>query len=286
MPSEWRSHADAAPNGYLYHYTSQDGIVGIVTSGTVWATCIHYLNDSMEWKYALELATDSIRRRQLKAQGDTHKRFYDLLVARLRSIEKIFIYVISFSEAGDLLSQWRAYSGGGPGFSLGFSYNDLTYVAQRQHFHIGRCIYNESLQEKLIEELLDEALGALTPIVTGDAKEREHALKQRCQLFYMAFLRLAPLFKASGFSEEREWRMISAPLSANDLRTFVRPGKNFLTPTLAVPFQNARSRLILKDVIVGPSEHRLLSFDALWLLLGSKSIRGVTFTYSTVPYRG
>ena len=39
----------------LYHYTSQEGLLGILSSKTLWATRIQYLNDSTEFAYTLAL---------------------------------------------------------------------------------------------------------------------------------------------------------------------------------------------------------------------------------------
>src|SRR6266568_442547 len=39
----------------LYHYTSQEGLLGILSSKTLWATRIQSLNDSTEFAYTLAL---------------------------------------------------------------------------------------------------------------------------------------------------------------------------------------------------------------------------------------
>ena len=37
----------------LYHYTDSGGLKGILSSGKIWATDIHYLNDKSEIQLAL-----------------------------------------------------------------------------------------------------------------------------------------------------------------------------------------------------------------------------------------
>jgi hypothetical protein len=44
----------------LYHYTSQSGLLGILSAKTLWATRIQYLNDSTEFAYALGLLKNSV----------------------------------------------------------------------------------------------------------------------------------------------------------------------------------------------------------------------------------
>ena len=47
-----------SPPVELYHYTTQDGLIGIFDSNLLWASKIHYLNDSTEFELALTLAKD------------------------------------------------------------------------------------------------------------------------------------------------------------------------------------------------------------------------------------
>jgi hypothetical protein len=43
----------------LFHYTSQAGLLGIITSNVLWATNVLYLNDSSELAYGLSIAERS-----------------------------------------------------------------------------------------------------------------------------------------------------------------------------------------------------------------------------------
>jgi hypothetical protein len=54
----------------LYHYTSQQGLIGILSSHTLWSTRIQYLNDSTKFQYTLGLLKNSIyaRRELIKAK--------------------------------------------------------------------------------------------------------------------------------------------------------------------------------------------------------------------------
>ncbi|GAF99954.1 unnamed protein product, partial [marine sediment metagenome] len=36
----------------VYHYTSLEGLIGIINSQRIWATDILYLNDASEFKYS------------------------------------------------------------------------------------------------------------------------------------------------------------------------------------------------------------------------------------------
>jgi len=53
-------HLQQSPPEFLYHYTGQDGLLGIITSGSLWATNISYMNDATEFELSLGLIRDSL----------------------------------------------------------------------------------------------------------------------------------------------------------------------------------------------------------------------------------
>ncbi|HET8798761.1 MAG TPA: hypothetical protein VFO89_13795, partial [Thermoanaerobaculia bacterium] len=46
----------------LYHYTTADGLRGILTHGHIWATNVRYMNDRSELTYAREVVFDELNR--------------------------------------------------------------------------------------------------------------------------------------------------------------------------------------------------------------------------------
>ena len=52
------------PPEILYHYTTQEGLLGIIKDKVIWATHTQYLNDQAEFSYALRLAEEEISRRR------------------------------------------------------------------------------------------------------------------------------------------------------------------------------------------------------------------------------
>jgi hypothetical protein len=45
----------------LYHYTTREGLLGILRSRTVWATSIRFLNDASEYTYAQSKFIEKLR---------------------------------------------------------------------------------------------------------------------------------------------------------------------------------------------------------------------------------
>src|SRR5688572_2258643 len=103
----------------VYHYTDANGLLGILRSGEMWCTQIAYLNDAMEYKYAFEVLRKVLtgiaedEHREPLVRGLTQEALKVIEAERLvkTSIRALFMFVASFSEDRDDLSQWRAYSG-------------------------------------------------------------------------------------------------------------------------------------------------------------------------------
>ena len=84
-----------------------------MSSHELWATDIRHLNDATEFQYALDLAT----RRLDELSDDIGRQAGDDVLGEWRRGIQLAkyprIYVTSFCEDGDLLSQWRGYAAGG-----------------------------------------------------------------------------------------------------------------------------------------------------------------------------
>src|ERR1035437_8040735 len=50
---------------YLYHYTSQKGLFGILQTNKLWMTNILYLNDSSEFTHTLDLVKSELENRKV-----------------------------------------------------------------------------------------------------------------------------------------------------------------------------------------------------------------------------
>jgi Protein of unknown function (DUF2971). len=129
-----------APN-ILYHYTTQKGVLGIVNSSSIWASSILYLNDTLEYSYAFEM---------LLQEAKEYKALYENILRYRRDD----IFVCSFSEEKDLLSQWRAYASNASGFSIGFRSSSLKILAKSQQFYFLPCIYDPNIQKEVINQKL------------------------------------------------------------------------------------------------------------------------------------
>jgi hypothetical protein len=221
----------------LFHYTSPEGFIGIITSKTLWASDMMGLNDASEVEYPLAVVNESLEASGINISGHARERFSNQLVSYMFRFYQP--YVTCFCENGDLLSQWRAYGGGGEGFSLGFRLSWLLALEQ-QRLRLQKVIYNHDQQIDLLLMFFNTG---------GRAIAGEGCSEQEQGLFWQdAAASLAPLiimFKNPAFQEEAEWRVVNS-VPRNDLH-FRRSGHR-IVPYIEIPIGDAA----LGRVIRGP----------------------------------
>ena len=108
--------------------------------GAIWATRVLFLNDSTEivpgFKVLRELLVD------FRGQTSGWDPGFPA-VHRQRGFDPVdLVRVAAWSEDGDLLSQWRGYSGGATGYSIGFSRAKLEQAAIDEAWTLARCVYD------------------------------------------------------------------------------------------------------------------------------------------------
>ncbi|MDQ6706607.1 MAG: DUF2971 domain-containing protein [Acidobacteriota bacterium] len=114
----------------LWHYTTGEALLGIIESGSIYATQISCLNDSTELRYFFELFRNALfaiqeRDRLASEEGEFLSTFLRQLDGSDRVNSDSSWFVTCFSTARDDLSQWRAYCGGENGYAIGFDVSGL-----------------------------------------------------------------------------------------------------------------------------------------------------------------
>lgn len=267
------------PRKPLYHYTSLKGLRGILESGHIYATDTRFLNDSSEIKYAYDLIRHAAHSRVVnKERRDAFEQLGDWLDGQKRNGDPIF--VTSFTEEGNLLSQWRGYTEPGKGVSIAFSCRSLRQSLSRQSipFRLGRCIYDYNAQLAWADGVVDVIEKAIDTL--GPAPDSEC---HRTQSYYHCFDHVAPsvtmmsaLIKDFGFSEEREWRLVSDPV-ANFIGMSIkyREGRSSLIPYVEFDLERNNTPTAgtglpgvkIEDLYIGPTPHEDEAYRAITMYL-------------------
>lgn len=307
------------PQGLLYHYTTQAGLIGILRSKSIWATHFQYLNDTSEGQIVSNAILDEI-----SSRSDSSDAFHKLGLAgnapkntaessRDDVLTQGFVaavwatsqnaFVTSFSERGDSLSQWRAYSGQSVGYSLGFRPDHLRSIGLQfltgrsdifsRSDPLGRCKYYDKRTEDSLKSQVRQSvdayfrqaeLSAGLPIAQGTEGFRSNAAIALGHFIQLG--KLSVTYKAAGFSEEEEWRLAfllhqdSIPADIE-----LRPGSSTLVPYIEVPLVLKEVGMGLDEIKVGPCPHPDESVKAVEMLLFRYGVKGVQVSRSQIPYR-
>lgn len=270
------------------HYTSQAGLLGILSGEKLWATNIRYLNDEHEFLDALSLIKEIIPKSKITPEHRDHKiyqKFIEQPGKKLKSLDNYVsesIFTFSFSEETDLLSQWRGYCPDNNGYCLVFDIEGV-YKKIKEVFedtHLLKCVYQKSTKEAKLKELLNSYWGKY--LAKHSDKEKKAVIDELGQEIML----LASYFKHPSFSEEKEQRLVVILDYAPDSDLKFRQGRSFLIPYIELPI----SRSSLKGVCIGPTSNKLLSQRSLEIFLEKCYGLPVTWgavdiSHSITPYR-
>jgi hypothetical protein len=276
------------PPGILYHYTTQRGLLGIITTNEIWASHTQYLNDRLEFRHAIEIAKDELLKMKREPMFIDKMELLDEIESALGiRMESVNVCVCSFSADGDVLSQWRAYGENASGFSIGFSDAFLRSVCNNLSFWLVPVLYEEEQQRTLIRTLLEDVLEENFQTQSQGASNAggelgDSSLPGGNLVAYLN--RYAPLIKHKAFIEEHEWRIVSPPLSCAKERFGYREGASMLIPYFRIPLVSDTQPFGIKEIFVGPTPHPEQSIRSLRGLL-TKNKLTATLTHSQVPYR-
>jgi hypothetical protein len=211
----------------LYHYTSFSGVQGIVNSNHLWATDFRYLNDESELIYGADLLSSELEE-FAKSLSPSESSLLNKLAAYFKDHHAEYrnfqeTYIISLTEAPDVLSQWRAYSDSGKGHCIEFDLSDstlFTVISEGTPWAMEMLpvIYDEVHQKNLVRSGIRQLVEYLntTEWTLNRISKASEAEQGTIMGFLMhAFDPFITAFKHPGFAEEREWRAIVA--CANNL---------------------------------------------------------------------
>jgi hypothetical protein len=294
--------------GAIYHYTSADGISGIIDKHEIWMSNTTFMNDTTELK-ALENAAGKLK--DLDFTNDAVKEEWRRMVDRkgLNETRQPDYYMASFSRRKDSLEQWRAYGN----FCIGFDARRLKLALSR-HIFLYKCLYTPNDIRKWI--LAKERIPEWTSLPD---EQRDNAAYN--------LVHVAPMkYKNKHFSTEEEIRLVaishhnwvyanSPGMYEDDLPIHFRPHRLYGFPVPYLKFfierksnnrpqgtqeteaqmkerkmneeaAKQRELLPITEVIVGPMAHQKEARIACEILLSERGYKQVPVTESEIPYRG
>lgn len=200
------------PPRRLHHYTTLNGLLGITSSQSLWASDVRYMNDASEFSYAVDLVSKVVSETFAKVESKVIRQ----LLPEHSGYANTFEYghrpfVACFCEVEDLLSQWRGYRSGEVGYSLGMDLSSLSTSGDLPpNTHLRRVIYDPDEQEREVRDVVEVWLRTVETLLDAARDVRPEDVFP-----YPAFGALEEAlaehhlcFKHPAFAEEREWRLI------------------------------------------------------------------------------
>ncbi len=278
----------------LWHYTDANGLLGIINSGTIWATDIRFLNDAKEFVHFCEVAARRISERlsssilepgsasviplktltpeQAAKLREEWSAVYERISAQLEKKQNNYVCVASFSAARDLLSQWRAYCPSG-GYCIGFNGGVLGRLAMSgrkvsDNIYLNVVRYISEKAPRVIDEFID----TIAVLQACDPTPGE-----------LPGILAAAHVKNDHFAEEKEWRVTSILPPAMASLLLFRKGRSSLTPYSLLNLRELRAHFI-DEIIIGPGRNAELDLAALKSSRASSKMQ-FKVTGSGIPYR-
>jgi hypothetical protein len=244
----------------LYHYTDQSGLLDILRSKVLWATRIHYLNDSKEYWHAIDVAKLVILQLMSKSDYKGRKEELSILLDEIESLLAVGTVVASFSERGDALSQWRSYVGSQPGFALGLDQQGLHSLAKARKFKLKPCIYDKEKQRSLVSSIIEKTLeNEIKESIVMTDKQNPNTIRilHESGGINASLEKIAPRIKHEAFEDEREWRLFAS--GRPDMEIKHRPGISMITPYVDFELAKDGKISLLREIVIGPTPHAKLA---------------------------
>jgi hypothetical protein len=290
----------------LAHYTSMQTFEKIITAEEIWFSNPLFMNDLEELKFGMNEGRDELlkndRIRTACKTEKSHDKFlsdFDYLYREFESKHALNTYILCFSEHDTndndgLLSMWRGYGNGGSGAALVIDTANLN-PDEGSPLIIGKVHYG-SKKERLA--WINSKISDLANLIEKHATSDEH-LWNAAWNWFQRLKSFALFSKHSGFSEEREWRVVYD--SETDKKGKLKPYFSHLAtdrgiePKLKLPIKpidsNEAINVVLVDlidrIILGPSISSVLGSLALQQMLKNigKEALAERVIASEIPFR-
>ncbi|WP_162991244.1 DUF2971 domain-containing protein [Biomaibacter acetigenes] len=274
----------------LYHYTTPEGLLGILSSDSIRFSNVKFLNDESELVHARQIISYIINKKKNDYKDEL---FVDILNRVFNFYDGIFDpYIACFSENGDLLSQWRGYAAGGMGYSIGFKGKEIG-----SYFDVllRKVEYDLDKQINIITETLDGMYSLFINIKDSDETvEKNDLIEQFVISLAYQFADYMLWFKHPTFSEEKEWRAIrfhhsylwdSVDYSSLEFKIITGRVVPYMTLKASGSNGNIIKKLPITKIIHGPTLNPDLTKQSLDLIIKKFGFNDVIIDGSTVPLR-
>lgn len=273
---------------YLYHYTNDDGLYGILKSGEFWFTETSALNDPSEEIYLRDSLIEALRTtplpnpRTAQLINEIQSNYSNFLSTEFKS------YALCFSLHQNDLTQWRSYADDGHGYALRFKKRELLkafYINKfepNKSFSSFSMIYDPARLSCAINQVssaLKATLDKIDALHESDQKKDSYVdvLALNSAIFISI---IGTYFKHPCYDSEREVRF-RIELTERDLER--KKGNKFVEYTKLNWRKSALDSL--DQIMIGPAASELESRKLVQSCLSYFGYKQkIAITRSDLPY--
>lgn len=270
--------------GLLHHYTSGQGLLGILGSGEFHCTNVLYMNDASEMDYGRRLVLQWIEDGLEAARLDVAP--YLRQMARMVEQPDFQYFICCFCEKPDLLSQWRAYGAQAAGYSIGFSTDDLMGVLP-EYSELVHVVYDPAEQRRMVRGALRRYLELAERCAAEYAGHQrlDDAMVRWAGATSNGLGRVIARMKSDAFAEEHEWRAVIIRFGFDTQGVQFRLAANgMVVPYLPWRFKRDGIKAV-RQVRHGPTVNPTLAVQSVGGLLFNLGYRDVSVGGSSIPLR-
>ncbi|WCL50690.1 DUF2971 domain-containing protein [Leptospira sp. GIMC2001] len=236
-------------NSYIYHYTSIDGLMGIIQNKAIYSTDARFLNDISEQNYAKNLILEECNL-FLERVEKSNQFFWESVLKGLNKQDIPIIYITSFTSESDLLSMWRGYGSNTSSVALEFGKTFLGLITN-SYSSLVNVIYLESEQRSFIQWNIESIIKYY--VINKEATDQniESTVKTAIQYISMLF----PVLKHPAFKEEKEIRLIIPEVNVkkHEIKVEFKSNKDSICQFIKTNLSNPDIVFPIEGIIIGPT---------------------------------
>lgn len=262
-------------NSIFFQYTRTQALDAILKSGSIWATNMKYLNDSLEYKSGIA-TIDSVYSKRNTAFNQNVRKNLQTYSTQYND-DEFSTFSTSFCEEGDLLSQWITYAKEG-GVSIGFDFSiDNLYWGQKINDNFYRTnamkyplsVMYVPLNPKPQPE--DEHIRIIKKVIKNIS-----STGMTTDIEKLTYYMLLCYIKNCDFKQEREHRIVSVPCVnsissgkmkeyASEVKTMIQDSHVFRPYIELYPItkDDELTNLPIAEIIVGPASNQNNIFKSI-----------------------
>lgn len=293
------------PLGFLqevFHYTSIEGLKGILESKNFWVSHSYFMNDVSEVRYTYHLIIDIFEELINNETDKEVKRFYVFLQKKMITKIKFdthdnhrisrgigfrsFEYILSFSLNSDSMNLWSSFTKG-TGYNLGFDFIKLNQLLSKNssaNFIPGYVVYSIEDQKIIIKKKITEFRNIFLKHKNNFTPEKEIQISNK---FDTSIRLYTNFFKDPVFSNDEEFRIVfyDAALISHKKPNY-RIKDNILIPFITA-LKNTLDLLPLNSITIGPINHSDLAIEGVTYFLADLeyNVKNINIKKSLIPLR-